>query len=619
MLISTSPVCPVRAFFLLSILLLLSACASPERSSRPLQQNKTPEELAEQFLTNRDFVAAARAFASLAGQETNPDPEYAGIAALLLQDTGGTARANAIIADAAQPTGRASTALLVAKARSMLETGFYEDAYVMLQGLDPESLRPYEVGAYRRSLGEAALKAGRSAEAAAALLNAAAYPLPGQVVTSLERSTWEAVSQLSPAENHKLSAQSTSPLAEGWYAFGALIDLGHLSESALDSGIDTWLARYSDHPARAFEKALRARAQAASAPVEHIALLLPFDSELAEASSAIRDGFITAWHTDLRPERPRVSVFSTSENAPVAAAEAAQASGADVIVGPLRKAEIKELLSRDTTGLPVLALNILDSVSSAKTGFYQFGLSPETEAQEVARYARSHGRRALVLGADSPWGERLITAYTQEWHHLEGELVTAATHGDSSESYSSAVKRALNVSLSEERSGRLKRKLGIKMHTESRRRQDIDVVLLAEHHSGARQLMPQLRYFQAGELPTFATSHVFAGNADAESDIDLDGITFGDIPWLFGKTDPATSGEVRALWPERYRGLGRLFALGIDAYRILPHLARMHFQPNMRVPGATGDLRMDSQGVMHRNMRWFRFHEGVPVSADLLL
>ena len=34
----------------------------------------------------------------------------------------------------------------------------------------------------------------------------------------------------------------------------------------------------------------------------------------------------------------------------------------------------------------------------------------------------------------------------------------------------------------------------------------------------------------------------------------------------------------------------------------------------MRVPGVTGDLWMDSDGVLHRNMSWIKFVEGVPTA-----
>ena len=72
---------------------------------------------------------------------------------------------------------------------------------------------------------------------------------------------------------------------------------------------------------------------------------------------------------------------------------------------------------------------------------------------------------------------------------------------------------------------------------EPRRRQDIDIVFMAAFPAGARQLMPQLAFHHGADLPVHATSHVWSGVPDPANDRDLDGVVFGDMPWLAAPTE----------------------------------------------------------------------------------
>jgi outer membrane PBP1 activator LpoA protein len=60
----------------------------------------------------------------------------------------------------------------------------------------------------------------------------------------------------------------------------------------------------------------------------------------------------------------------------------------------------------------------------------------------------------------------------------------------------------------------------------------------------------------------------------------------------------------------------RLFAFGIDAYRLLPYLDWLAANPDAYLPGASGQLAVDRFGRVRRLMAWLRFVDGVPQSAD---
>ena len=88
----------------------------------------------------------------------------------------------------------------------------------------------------------------------------------------------------------------------------------------------------------------------------------------------------------------------------------------------------------------------------------------------------------------------------------------------------------------------------------------------------ARQILPQLKFHYAGDVPVYSTSDSFEPDPTANSD--LDGMLFPDMPWMVA-SDPVTAqirDGVRAAWPARTARRDRLYAFGFDAYRLVPAL-----------------------------------------------
>ena len=115
-------------------------------------------------------------------------------------------------------------------------------------------------------------------------------------------------------------------------------------------------------------------------------------------------------------------------------------------------------------------------------------------------------------------------------------------------------------------------------------------------------------------MPVLTTSHVFSGSVDAQADQDMNGVTFGDMPWILDPAQARFSAlrELAVTWPEQANRFRRLHALGADAYRLIPHLARLRVQRFARFQGATGELRIVNEGEIRRQLQWARFDNGVP-------
>lgn len=570
------------------------------------------------MLARGDYAGAARAYEALARDvEGTRAEDYRAMAALAYQDAGDTENADALLL-AFEPASARPPARL-ALARASLQADAPAEALELARDIDTAPLSPYQRGVRARVVGAAASAVGEREAAAVAWVDAHRHPYPDDRAEAVLDATWRAVQSL-PGETLADRAETgTDALARGFYALAHAASRTLFDRVAFQQAADSWRQQFPTHPAGALLDMLAERAEAMSVRPRQVALLLPFGDTLGAAAQAVRDGFMTAWYADRGAgTRPDLRIYSTADAEPLAVHAQAVAAGAEFVVGPLRKTGVATLGAAEELGTGVLALNVADEpiTGTHLAGFYQFGLTPEDEAVQVARRAFREGTRALLMAPDSAWGRRIMDTYAETWNALGGQVLAQVLYTNEAQAYPEAVKRALNVDLSEARAAGLRRALNLPLHVEPRRRSDVDTILLAGFPDNARQVLPQLRYFRAENVPVFATSHVYAGGTNAERDRDLNGLVFADMPWLFGASDAATFVEVRKHWPAESASFARLFGLGVDAYRLIPYLPRMRYQPGLRVPGATGTLWMDERGVIHRSVIWLRFEDGVPRVLD---
>jgi outer membrane PBP1 activator LpoA protein len=109
-----------------------------------------------------------------------------------------------------------------------------------------------------------------------------------------------------------------------------------------------------------------------------------------------------------------------------------QQDGASIVVGPLLKNNVEELMKSNTT-LNVLALNQPEQVQNRANICY-FALSPEDEARDAARHIHEQGKQApLLLIPRSTLGDRVANAFADEWQKLGGGIVLQQKFGSVSE------------------------------------------------------------------------------------------------------------------------------------------------------------------------------------------
>jgi uncharacterized protein len=247
---------------------------------------------------------------------------------------------------------------------------------------------------------------------------------------------------------------------------------------------------------------------------------------------------------------------------------------------------------------------------------YQFALSPEEEARQVARRVVADGNRAgvaLVPGND--WGRRVLAAFTQELNAAGGQLLDSASYDAASTDYAAAISQVLRINESESRNKRLESVLGTRLTFQPRRRGDVAFIFSPGQAQQERLLRPQLKFYFAGDVPTYATADAFEPNVNANQD--LDGLIFPDAPWMLGGAlVDGVRDATNAAWPTGGPKRNILFAFGFDAARLAIALRSMPAQSgnatSLSVDGLTGHLTIAADGHVLRDLMWAQVRNGEP-------
>lgn len=456
------------------------------------------------------------------------------------------------------------------------------------------------------------------------LLNS--YLDDAQVISENYQSLWQNLSRLSPDELDAYRSDNPGILTS-WLEL-AIISKTMLQNTAnLESAVITWQQRYPDHPAlyNIIPDIIDISRQLAKQPIQ-VALLLPFTGKYSDASIAIREGFLAAWY-ESRDDKPIIKIYSTDADNVVEAYEQAIAEGAEFIVGPLQKSAISNLIEHGEIKVTTLVLNQYDGEldtannfnMSALPAIIQFGLSPEEEAKQVAERAWFDGHaRAISITTKDERGRRINDAFVSHWRELGGTILGHVKLGHDIKELANPIRSALNIDQSKQRSKALRSRLQRSLKTETRRRQDVDLIFMAVPPMTARQLVPQLRYYGTEDVALYSISNIYTGIINTRADNDINGVLFIDMPWII---DPENEYSPLNRMIERYRkpahsAYKRLYAFGIDAYRLIPRIAELILQPSRQFEGKTGYIKLDEEGRVHRRLIWARFVDGKPELSD---
>ena len=605
-----------RLILFILLLALLTACGPGPEAVREIRAGQARD--ARALLRAGDYAGAAAAYLKLAAQDKPRAAAWRLEAAAAYVAAGLFKEARALLAASGREDARQDLYHRVLTARLELEAGQAGAALALLNQI-AETAVPASLGKiYHESLARAGFATGAYRDAARQRLKLQAYlTLPAEIRQNTRR-LWALFTTFPPDELNALRLAAVDEAFLSWLELAALGHAHRFQPSALRDALDAWRARYPGHPAASLIlPELLAEATRLAARPARFGLLLPFSGPYRRASAAIRDGFLAAWYLD-SGEKAEIEIYDSDALNVVERYRQAARDGVDFVVGPLEKEAVNALLAEADLPVRILALNRGDDGQSeaGRAGrLIQFGLWPEDEARQVAEaaFADGHGL-ALALTPATPWGRRLAAAFEARWGELGGTVLEQVEFESNSLDYGAAVKALLNVDGSEQRARALRLRMNRKIHHVERRRRDADFIFAAAPAADAYQLLPQLRFHRAADLPVYATSHIFSGTVDNPRDADLEGALFIDMPWLLdnGRQASLIQAALNRNWAQDKSAYRRLYALGIDAYHLAQAPGRL--RPGAAVfNGATGDLTLTPDHQIRRQLRRARFAGGKPV------
>ena len=448
------------------------------------------------------------------------------------------------------------------------------------------------------------------------------YLVDSAIQLSNQRKIWESLSLLSERSLQQYQSAAGTDTLGGWMELVRLSKTYQLNPVMLRSAITQWQRNYPAHPVNPeIITALMDRKVEDVVVPENIALLLPLSGRFASAAEAIRDGFLAAYYSRQNTAPLSVRIYDTAGEIDKAfqAYQQAVQDGARFIIGPLNKDAISWLVQNNHITVPTLALNYLGNEEEIPSNLYQFGLIPEEEARQVAERTWLDGHiHAAVLSPEGVWGDRVYQAFSERWQELGGKVIKQQSYNANQNDFSDPIQTLLNIDESERRHRALSNLLNQKLFYSARRRQDIDFIFLAAYPRQARQIRPQLKFFHATDVPVYATSHIFAGNLNPDQDRDMDGLRFGDMPWVLTESTSyrGLHADIESLISPAGNKLQRLYAMGIDSLNLVAALNTLKAYPFERYQGETGSLSMDARQRIKRQLTWVYFRSGRPVLLD---
>ncbi len=597
---------------LLLMLFTLTACETTGFSS---MSGLSGEARAERLATDGRHADAASEYIGLASASSGAERDRLTLLAVeQWLDAGDVARARNASATVSRPAGGTSLGTWnTNRATLLLYAGKADEALAILDPMSNSAI-PQSTRLRVEALRADAFFQKRDPVRAVELMRQRETWLDSASSVQQNRERlWRGL-QVSDAQVLRRAAEdSLDPEIRGWLSLGSLAASTGQQGVAWNNGVARWREANSNHPAMTILGDLADPGELLLDYPRQIALLLPLSGPTARVGEAVQNGFIGAYFATAAglDDRQNIRVYDVSaEGGASAAYAAAVADGAEFVVGPLMKKDVVELANDILVPVPVLTLNYLPETSLAPPGLYQFALAPEDEAISAAVRAIGEGHtRAVALVPNNDWGRRLLSAFTTEFEGLGGTVIDYRSYTPGKQDFSPEIEDLMGLSGSVRRYQRLRANLGGPLQFDPRRRQDAEFIFMAADASAGRLLKSQLKFHYSGDLQVYATSSINA--LDGRSNSDLNGIRFADTPWLI---DPPTWIEslpsmYSEYWPEQRR-LGRLHAMGYDAYNLIAEIYAARGGRMDELRGATGSLFLDSEGKVHRKLAWAEFRGG---------
>ena len=449
------------------------------------------------------------------------------------------------------------------------------------------------------------------------------------------KAIWQTLLKMPVEQLQAERRQSVDDAYTAWLELAVIHYTNQIDIAQQVEQVQDWLQRWPMHSAaNHLPKSIKVLKKSAATRPEKIVALLPLSGPLSEAGKAVQEGLATAYFTALNEgwELPTITSYDTHQYSIEQLYAQATRDGADLIIGPLEKDKVSVLLTMPTD-IPILALNYIsdtpklddtahvDVVSQdtnnaiandtirimpAPLNIIQFGLAAEDEALQLANIAReTNYRNAIIIQSSADWSKRASHVFSQQWTASGGTIVGNTTLTEA-KNYSAEIENSLLLPTSNARHQRLENIIGQRIEFTPRRRNDIDVIVIFANSKQTRSIKPLLAYHYAGKLPVYGSSHINNGIEQSTKNRDLNGIVFNEIPWVLESNSLKPQVAARYI---KNKKLGRLFAMGLDAFYLHPRIEQLKQAPDSQLQGMTGRLSLQNNRIV-RELQMAEFAKG---------
>ena len=501
---------------------------------------------------------------------------------------------------AGNPVQQAQLQLL--QAHLLLAQGNANQALILLEGKPDVALDADTQKDWYRQRVVLQLDINNKFGAAKSLILLEPYLAKNELATNHQQ-IWSLLKSMTPSTLQALEEAPAPDVTTGWLRLAALVNEFGAQPSQLARQLAGWKQSFPNHPAQTDMPAgLGDLATTDTGALQQVAVFLPLSGNLEAQGAAIRNGMLMSYKEN--QGQFTLNFYDTQGKAMGDLYKQAIQEGANMIIGPLLKDQVEELLKASPT-VPVLALNELDKPIINDNTFY-FSLSAAADASQAAQYLYGQGyRKPLLIAAQGRIGYSSIKAFEQAWAGVSQEKPVVATFGARNE-VQGMVKNAL--------SGRSTARAGEIVQLSDAAPRSIDAVYVVANSLETRMIKPyvDISVNPMGSLPIYSSSRGYDSGA-TEVASELNGMHISDMPLLLGGYEQQRE-QIALLWPQTQGDLLRLFALGYDAVSLAGNLPQMRKLNAMQQPGMSGQLSVDPQGNIVRMLDWATYQNGKLVS-----
>ena len=444
--------------------------------------------------------------------------------------------------------------------------------------------------------------------------------------------TWNFFSKLSTNQLSKISVPENDLTLKGWIDLSYTYQRNNIKAPVQDSdspevleakntnrknqlkrAILDWAAKYPNHPAQDIVAIITGEQTLAVDNVnsKKVALLLPLSGSSRIFGNTIRQGYVDA--AKFYPQEPQqnVIVLDTTSVPMDNLIQQAQEQNVDLIVGPLLKSEVSQI-KQLAPSIPVLALNKVDdgTVSANKMCF--FALSPEDEAKDAADHIFAQNKqKPLLVIPQNELGRRVAQSFAKQWSQISNGSQAYVQYVGNLNTLRANINHSSGISLTGSPIA-FNNDDGSASMSSNGSSSGFDAIYVYASYDELTLIKPMLD-MGAGKtigngsssIALYSSSKSHVANASNDFNYDMNQTEYSDIPLIINSSEKTT-----AMIPSNIQkdySLTRLYAMGIDAWRLANRFNQLDsYQPNF-LAGMTGKLSTSNQCEVTRSLAWQQY------------